>query len=82
MSRQVALDTALLHHRVSGNRPKPIPTVAPPRTLLGCRQGCYRQAIPLLWERRRLSGRYGQAIRHNRVKRWPTCHSQGRHEAM
>jgi len=30
-------------------------------TLQGCRQGCYRQAVPLSEERRRLSGRYDQA---------------------
>ena len=40
---------------------KPIPTASPPRTLQGCRQGCYRQAVPLSEERRRLSGRYDQA---------------------
>jgi hypothetical protein len=58
----------------------------PPSRLLGHCWAAVRAAIGrryrFLWERRRLSGRYGQAIRHNRVKRWPTCHSQGRHEAM
>jgi len=41
--------------------PEPVSaSTTPPRTLLGCRQGCYRQAVPLSKERHRLSGRYGQ----------------------